>query len=226
MSGAAGYQFYLSLYNGTEVNSWRSSYFCYDYSFITYISSARSSTSYSSSDAVNSGSGYRFYKAPIGFSTGAIDMTHAVYIMPFISRVVLYRPSISDNFIFKVTLEIVDSTTYNRIHATDGNCLLSSASQYRITYDQTAVQATKKTYLDAQFFTGNNSTPNPYSLVFSDPTNYHSGINHFDFSGTVAPKFSYDPVTFTLTSTGYVFLNLSTINYRYRSCASPTVYFM
>lgn len=153
-------------------------------------------------------------------------MTHAVYIMPFVNAITLYRPSTSDNFIYKVTLEIINSTSYYRVHATDGNCRLSYACQYRITYDQTTVQSTQKTYLDAQFFVGNNSTPSPYSLVFSDPANYHCGLNHYNFTGTTAPQFSYDPVTFTLTSTGYVFLNLSTINYRYRSCVSPTIYFM
>lgn len=221
-----GYQFRLSLFNGTVVNSWRASFFCYDYSIMTFISSASSAGTYSSNDSVGSGSGYREYKTVINFSTGAINMSHAVYIMPFINSVILKRASTNDNFVYKATLEIINSTSYYRIHATDGNCLLSYACQYRITYDQTAVQSTQKTYLDAQFFTGSNGTPNSYSLIFSDPTNYHCGVNHYNFSGTIAPEFRFDPVTFTLTSTSYVFVNLSTINYRYRSCVSPTIYFM
>lgn len=97
---------------------------------------------------------------------------------------------------------------------------------YRITYDQTAVQATQKTYLDAVFLTGTNTVPSSYSLVWSDPINYFAGVSHFNFSSSQVPRFSYNVTTFTLTSTGYVFLNISTINYRYRSCVSPTLYYM
>lgn len=226
-TNVSGLTFQLNLYNGTVVSSWQASYFCYDFSFITFISSASSPGSYTASNSdVADGSGYREARTVINFSTGAIDMTHAVYIMPFVNSVYLYRPSTSDNFIFKITLEIINSTSYYRNHATDGNCQLTYASQYRITYDQTAVQATQQTYLDASFFTASNGVPAAYSLVYSSSVNYHAGINHVNFSGSPAPQFDFDTVAFTLSSTGYVFLNLSTINYRYRSCVSPTIYFM
>lgn len=216
----------MSLYNGTAINSWKASCFCYDYSIITFLSSAPSAGNYTSLDAVGSGSGYRFFKAVITFSTGSIDMTHAVYIMPFIYSVVAYRPTLSDVFVTKVSLEIINSTNYYRVHATDGNCRLFYLSQYRITYDQTTVQSSQQTYLDAQFFVVTNGASNPYSLIFSDPTNYHAGINHYNFAGGTVPSFSFDTVAFTLSSAGANLLNLSTINYRYRSCVSPTIYFM
>ena len=140
------------------------------------------------------------------------DYTRAIYFLPFLTQVTLYRPSLSDSFVFKVSMETI-ANGYDLIHATDGNCQVQAAAQYRITLDQTAVQASQ-IYLDVQFFAGINSTPNPNRLVFSDKSSYVCGINHFNFAGTMAPQFRYDPVTFTLTSTGYVFLNLTTVNFR------------
>ena len=59
-TGSTGYQFFLKLYDGTAVNSWGSSYSCYDWSLITLITSAKSSKGYTSSDAIRVGSGYRY----------------------------------------------------------------------------------------------------------------------------------------------------------------------
>lgn len=174
---ASGYTYYLDLYNGTVITSWRVSYMFYDSSIITFMSVGSITTTYTASNAIASGSGYRTYKSVTTFSTGPIDLTHTVYIMPFHNGVILYRASANDSFQFKVTLEIINATSYYRIHATDGTCQVKSASQYRLTYDQTAVQMTQQTYLDAVFFTASNSVPNAYSLTFSDPTNYHCGIN-------------------------------------------------
>lgn len=140
------------------------------------------------------------------------DYTHAIYCIPFLTTLTLYRPSLSDSFVFKVSMETTASGC-RTTHATDGNCQVQIATQYRLVLDQTAAQ-TSQTYLDVQFFAGINSTPNPSRLVFSDKSSYVCGINHFNFAGTMAPQFRYDPVTFTLTSTGYVFLNLTTVNFR------------
>jgi phage-related protein len=74
--------------------------------------------------------------------------------------------------------------------------------------------------------TASNNTPDPYSLIYSDPTNYFAGVNLYNFTDNTAPQFTYDPIAFSLTSTGYLNINISTLNYRYRNCATPTIYYV
>lgn len=154
-------------------------------------------------------------------------MTHNVYIMPFLCGFALDRgSSLSTPFSIGVSLEITSASGYNRIYRTTGTAIIYYVSSYRVTYDQTNVQSTQKTYLDAEFFTATNGVSDPYSLVFSDPSNYFAGINNFTFSTSQIAQFSFNTTSFALTSSGYVFLNISTLNYRYRSCVSPTIYFV
>ena len=135
----------------------------------------------------------------------------------------LNRASTSDDFVAKVKLEVVNSTNYNRIYSTDSTCRILQSAQYRLTFDQTALQATQTTYVDVTFFIGTNGVAAPFSLIFSDPTNIIAGFNNIAFSGTgPAPQFSFDPITLTLTSPGYLALNITTVNYRVRNCVSPT----
>jgi hypothetical protein len=58
---------------------------------------------------MNSGSGIREKTNSINFSTGSIDLTHDVYIMPFLTGFALDRGvSLSTFFSIGVSLEIKD----------------------------------------------------------------------------------------------------------------------
>lgn len=146
--------------------------------------------------------------------------------MPIITGFLLDLGStLSTFFSVGVSLEIVSATGYTRIVRTTGTAGVLYLRNMRINYDQTAVQSTQQTYLDAEFFIGNNGVSDPYSLVFSDSSNYFAGLNNFTFGVNQLAQFSYNPNTFTLTSSGYGYINMSTLNYRYRSCIPPDIYF-
>lgn len=100
-------------------------------------------------------------------------------------------------------MEITSASGYNRVYRTLGTASVVYVKSYRITYDQTAVQETQQTYLDAQFFVARNGVADPYSLVFSELTNYFAGINNFTFTTSQVLKFSFSLSAYTLTSPGY-----------------------
>lgn len=112
------YTISVDMYRSMTVKSWKMAYFCYDWSIITFISTNPSAQNYSGYPNVTSGTGVRAYKTVINFATGAINTSHAVYIMPYVSGADLIRANTSDGFYVKITLEIINSTSYYRIHWT------------------------------------------------------------------------------------------------------------
>lgn len=115
---------------------------------MTFITSAYTSESYNStykgSGNIYNAGGYRSDESAIGFSTGSIDLTHNVYIMPFLCGFALDRgSSLSTPFSIGVSLEITSASGYNRIFRTTGTAMVYYVSSFRITYDQTAVQASQ-----------------------------------------------------------------------------------
>lgn len=120
----------------------------------------------------------------------------------------------SSNINIKLTLEFTNSVTYDRICHTAGDTQILYLNNYRIIFDQTALQATKKKYLDVQSFVADSGVIAPYSLIFSDPINYVAGVNYFNFTSSQVPAMNYNSVAFTLSSPGYTSINISTMNYR------------
>lgn len=55
----ANFKYTLTLFDGTTINSLKTSYFSYDYSVHTYLSSSLNVATYGSGDQVYSGTGYR-----------------------------------------------------------------------------------------------------------------------------------------------------------------------
>jgi hypothetical protein len=105
-AGSIGVSLTLNLYRIITINFWKVSYLCYDFSLMTFLTSASSSSTYTVATGPNmtTGSGYRTISSSITFSTGAINLTHSVYIMPFLCAVDMYRSSASDNFAVGITL--------------------------------------------------------------------------------------------------------------------------
>lgn len=151
----------------------------------------------------------------LSFSTGAIDLSHTVYIIPLLSGFTLDRGSaLTTDFSIGVALEIKSATSYDRIYRTTSTACVSWVKSYRLTYDQTAVQLTQQTYVDGQFMVGSAGVPSSYTAPqLTSPATYFAGVNNFSFSGSQT-QFSFNTSTFTLTSTGYNFINISTINHR------------
>jgi hypothetical protein len=224
---SSSYQFDVIYSYGISITSLKAAHFCYDNTAITFLTSASTNASYFASDPMRAATGIRSSVAFVSFSTGSIDMTHNVYIMPFLASFTLDRGSPETFFSIGVSLEIFNSTGYNRIYRTTGTTSVEFVKSYRITYDQTAVQATQQTYLDTQFMVGVNSVPGAYTpFIFSVPENYFAGLNNLSFLASQVPEFTFNLATFSLEPSDYEILNVSTINYRYRSCVAPTLFYV
>ena len=176
---------------------------------------------------MTSGTGPRFVTGPIKFATGDINLTHTNFMLPFLTGFKISSIS-SSYFATKLTLEIKNSSHYYYNFSVDGDNYLTSGIYTRIIYDQTAVQQTKQTYLDAGFAVANNSLPQTaISFLFSSTTNFMAGINTFNYSVGAILNFNFSTTTFHLISTGsYNHLNLSMWNFRARNCPPPTIYFV
>ena len=87
---------------------------------------------------MSTGSGPRYNVGNIEY-LNPIDLTHVNYIIPFLASMQLN--SSSGNFLaFKLTLEIVNSTHYSYNFSTNGDVRVTSASFFRMIYDQTLLQ--------------------------------------------------------------------------------------
>lgn len=128
------------------------------------------------------------------------------------------RVAASDSYIVKASSEVISTTSYARIIATDGTCKVNFIATYVLIVDKTSIQANREVYLDTLSFTGTNGAPNAFSLPNYNPTTMYAALTAFNFLGTTPAKFSFDPSTLTLTSTGYNFINISIVSYRFRKC--------
>jgi hypothetical protein len=74
---------------------------------------------------------------------------------------------------------------------------------------------------------GVNSAPGVYNpFIMSTPENYFAGINNFSFTSSQIPQFTFSMATFSLEPSSYEFLNISTVNFRFRLCSGATPYYV
>jgi hypothetical protein len=97
--------FGVAIFNSTTVKSLKVAYFSYNAQVITFLTSALTEEFMASDSDMRFGTGLRQTVAGVGFSTGAIDLTHDVFIMPFLVGFILDRgSSISSFFSIAVSL--------------------------------------------------------------------------------------------------------------------------
>lgn len=133
----------------------------------------------------------------------------------------------SSNFQLEIVTMPYNATNYKCIYKTSGTTTVSWVAYYSIAYDETAVQETQNRYIDAIFRVATSGVLADYSLIATDSTNYHAGINTFNFSNTNGINFNFSTTNYSIsTSTAYLYLNFSTWNNRIRTCPDPYIYFL
>jgi hypothetical protein len=154
-----------------------------------------------------------------------VDLTHSFYVLPFLVGIDIAR--VSSSFHFDFTTKILNSISYVCTFATSEDTNVNEVAFYVIGYDQTDFQSTQTEYFDTLFFTANNNVADSYSLVASDAANFHAGINSFHYATGEGVNFIFNAATKTLAaSTNYVFINITTWNYRMRNCNAPDLYYI
>lgn len=171
-----------------------------------------------------SGTGSRSVNWGYSFGGGPVDTTHTVTVLPFLCAITLYRPIVTDNFVFGVTAVLLTANSYKVTYTIAGSCQLSYASQYRVIIDQTLAQNLETTYLDLAHFAVTNGVP-PFSPVLANPTSPFAGITSFTLEANVRYIFSFDPSTLTV-NTGNNNLNFKLVNLRVSSCGASTPYYL
>jgi hypothetical protein len=154
-----------------------------------------------------------------------VDLTHRFYVLPFLVGIDIAR--VSSSFHFDFTTKIFNSISYVCTFATSEDTNVNEVAFYVIGYDQTDFQSTQTEYFDTLFFTANNNVADSYSLIASDAANFHAGINSFHYATGEGVNFIFNAATKTLAaSTNYVFINITTWNYRMRNCNAPDLYYI
>lgn len=84
------------------------------------------------------------------------------------------------------------------------------------------------TFYDTLPLVGTDNVAGAYSLVASSSDNYFAGVNSFNYLQINGINFEYVMTNFTLlASSPYIYINISTFNYRARSgCGYPNSYFV
>jgi hypothetical protein len=223
-----GFTLQIGLNGNCSLSSMKISYFAktstYTYMFVDY-QSVTSKILFNTVTNLASGSGNRVDTAIVVFSSRTtIDLTHNYVVLPFITGVNINKVS-SSNAQLELLTEVYNTTHYKCSYKTGGSTRVYSVTYYSLTFDQTAVQETQSQYLDTIFKTGANNVESTLTLKASSATTFHAGLNGFNY--TNANGLSFEVLTtspFTLsTASAYLYVNISTWNYRNRTCASPNV---
>lgn len=123
-------------------------------------------------------------------------------------------------------MKIVNATHYSTTVNIGHYAKLYNLGASRVIFDLTMFQSDPNGFASVQFKFTDTTGPLPYSQVYSHYTNFFAGINTFDFSSSQLVKFDFNVATFQLTTPGCYSLNISTINYYWRKCQSPTIYYL
>jgi uncharacterized protein YxjI len=106
----------------------------------------------------------------------------------------------ADNFHLEVKTEIFKTSHYLCTYLTSGNTIVYSVTYYMLMLDQTTIQETHTSYADILFKIGLDNTEQAFSVRATNSTNFHAGINTFNFSCDNGVNFNFDTTSFNLTS--------------------------
>lgn len=160
-------------------------------------------------------------------STGEVmNMSHIVKMLVYVNGINMKRNS--GKFNWTMSALFINQNNYTLALFTSGNTTISNLTYSRIIFDQTALQSTQLTYVDAGYVVALNTGWGSLSLSipWKNTTNFMAGLNSLAYEAATAINFAYNEPT--LTASGSMAFNNLTIcyfNYRYRACPSGFPFF-
>lgn len=125
---------------------------------------------------------------------------------------------------------LTTSTTYDVTFATKGTTWVYYAMYNRLFFDITLVQTTLENFFDIGTIEGLNSAQTVWpNFVNYTSANFFAGLTNFSFSTTGSTQAQFQlqiGSPFTLSSTsGYSSIKFQYLNFRVRSCLSPSIFY-
>lgn len=151
---------------------------------------------------INKGTGYRQTYRVVNFTANSgetLDLTHRTIILVFINSILVKRNG--GDFNVTVWATIDSPNLYTLYTGTSGVCTIHAMTYSRVTFDQTALQATQLTYIDSGSISGSSNTWSMLTLAvpYSSSTNFMAGLTSFAYPGTSVVNFQYNHPALTCT---------------------------
>lgn len=125
-------------------------------------------------------------------STGeSMNLAHTVKMLVFTNSINMKRNS--GKFNWTVSGVFVNSNNYTLTLFTSGNTTISNYTYSRIIFDQTALQATQLTYVDAGELVGLNTAwaSLTLSIPWKNSTNFMVGMSSMAYEAAVGISYTY-----------------------------------
>lgn len=120
-----------------------------------------------------------------------MNLAHTVKMLVFTNSINMKRNS--GKFNWTVSGVFVNSNNYTLTLFTSGNTTISNYTYSRIIFDQTALQATQLTYVDAGELVGLNTAwaSLTLSIPWKNSTNFMVGMSSMAYEAAVGISYTY-----------------------------------